>query len=354
MLDVAIVGGGLIGLASALELARRGHKVCLVDRADAAGASWAAGGILGPQSEVHAPSPMLELCRRSFALYPEFTQGLGSDVGFRPCGTLHLAFDEAEEAALTGLRRWQTEAGLRIEERRTDARLALFFPDEGQVDNRRLVLALRESCLRAGVELRRAEVVAIEAAAGRDCFRLRAAGFGPDAEEIEARQVALCAGSWSGQLASLPVTPVRGQALLLDAAPPDCVIFGGGGYAVPRGGRTLIGATAENAGFDATPTAEGRAYLQAVAAKLLPGVHPVVDHWAGLRPATPDKLPLLGRLSGGVIVATGHYRNGVLLAPISAQIVAALVEGRPPPVDLAPFDPLRYAAVTEAAPEDRT
>ena len=350
MLDAAIVGGGLIGLASALELARRGRKVCVVDREDAARASWAAAGILGPQSEVQAPSPMLELCRRSFALYPEFLRPLG-EVGFRPCGTLHLAFSEVEERALLDLRRWQTDAGLRIEEqKRAGARLALFFPDEGQVDNRKLLLALRDACLREGVELRREAVVSLEA--GR--VVLGKSGFGPEAEEaagdeIEAKAIVLCAGSWSGQLAELPVYPVRGQILLLEAAPPACVVFGGGGYAVPRGGRTLIGATSEDAGFDATPTAEGRAFLQAVAAKLLPGAHPIVDHWAGLRPATRDKLPLLGRLPSGAVVATGHFRNGVLLAPISAQIVAALVEGKPPPLELAPFDPLRYAA-SPAAP----
>ncbi len=364
MLDAAIVGGGLIGLASALELARRGRKVCVVDAADGARASWAAAGILGPQSEVHAPSPMLELCRRSFALYPEFARGLGAEVGFRPCGTLHLAFTDAEEAALVEQRRWQEQAALRVEERSQGGRLALFFPDEGQVDNRRLLLALREACLREGVELRQGRAALGSAglgSAGRRSaglgsagLRLQASGIRSEAESIEAREIVLCAGSWSGQLAALPVTPVRGQLLLVDAPPPACVVFGGGGYAVPRGAQTLIGATTENAGFDATPTEEGRAALLLVAAKLVPGAHAVVDHWAGLRPATPDTLPLLGRLPSGVIVATGHYRNGVLLAPVSAQIVAALVEGKPPPVDLAPFDPLRYAAESESALEDPT
>ena len=345
MLDAAIVGGGLIGLASALELARRGRKVCVVDRQDPARASWAAAGILGPQSEVRAPSPMLELCRLSFALYPRFAQQLG-EVGFRACGTLHVAFSDDDEAALVEQRRWQREAGLRVEERRQGGRLALFFPDEGQVDNRRLLLALREACLRAGVELRRGAAESVRGGVG-----LRASGFGPEAGEsgeIEARAVVVCAGTWSGELAQVAVQPVRGELLLLEAAPPECVVFGGGGYAVPRGGRTIIGATSEDAGFDARPTAEGRAFLQAVAARLLPGDHPVVDHWAGLRPGTRDTLPLLGRLPGGVIVATGHFRNGVLLAPISAQVVAALVEGTEPPVDLAPFDPLRYAASPEA------
>jgi glycine oxidase len=356
MLDAAIVGGGLIGLSSALALARRGRKVCVIDRGDeAARASWAAGGILGPQSEVHAPSPMLELCRQSFALYPEFVRDLG-EVGFRKNGTLHLAFDDDDARALEDLRRWQTAAGLRLEERtHARARLALFFPDEGQVDNRRLLVALREACRREGVELRTAAAAAVEPGRVILGSGLRAPGSGTalgsglrapgsgSAEEVVAKAVVVCAGSWSGQILPLPVYPVRGQMIVLDAPPPECVIFGGGGYAVPRGDRTLVGATAEDVGFDATPTAAGRAYLEGVAAKLVPGAHAVVDHWAGLRPATRDTLPLLGRLPNGLIVATGHYRNGVLLAPISAAIVDALFHDESPPVDLAPFHPLRYA-----------
>lgn len=331
MLDAALVGGGLIGLASALELRRRGLRVCVIDRGDpGAQASWAAAGILGPQSEVHAPSPMFQLCRASYALYPQFVAPLG-DVGFRACGTLHLAFTEEEERALAALRDWQRAAGLRVEERaHPQARLALFFPDEGQVDNRKLLAALREACLRAGVEIRAGDVTSLET--GSVILKQ---------VEIAARAIVLCAGSWSGRLARLPVHPVRGQLILLDAPPPESVIFGGGGYAVPRGARTIVGATSEDVGFDAAPTNAGRAQLEAVAAKLLPGTPRVVDHWAGLRPATPDGLPLLGALPGGLVVATGHYRNGVLLTPISARIVGALVAGGNPPLDLAPFRPDR-------------
>ncbi len=324
MLDAAIVGGGLVGLSSALALARRGVKVRVVDRGDAgAQASWAAAGILGPQSEVHAPSPMLELCRKSFEMYPDFTRGM--EVGFRRNGTLHLAFTEEEAHALDEMRRWQSQAGLRIEERKHPAaRLALFFPDEGQVDNRRLLQALRDTCAREGVAVEQGAVARLD--------------------DVDADQVVLCAGSWSAQLApELPVQPVRGQLLAVDAHPPPCVIFGAGGYAVPRATFTLVGATAEKVGFDATPTPEGRAHLEKVAAKLLDRSGPVVDHWAGLRPGTPDGLPIFGRLSNRVIVATGHYRNGVLLAPISGQIVASLFHGETTPVDLAPFEPKRYS-----------
>ncbi|HUJ26098.1 MAG TPA: FAD-dependent oxidoreductase [Myxococcales bacterium] len=306
MREVAIAGGGLIGLASALELAREGFKVRVYEPRKPGQASWAAAGILGPQSEVHNPSPMLDLCRASFALYPDFVKPLG-DVGFRQNGTLHLAFSDEEASELEHRARWQAQAGLRVERRN---RREWFFPDEGQVDNRKLLAALEKAARSAGVAF-------IEAPAGS-----------PDV---------ICAGSWSGA----PVFPVKGEIIALDARPPRQVVFGGGGYVVPRGDLTLIGATAEETGFDPVPTAKGRAYLLGVAAKHGYQNASVVDHWAGLRPATRDRLPLLGRTTGGVILASGHFRNGVLLAPVTARIVAALMSGKSAPVDLAPFRPDR-------------
>jgi glycine oxidase len=331
-MDVAIAGGGLIGLASALELAQRGAKVCVVDRGDRGQASWAAAGILGPQSEVNAPSPMLDLCRASYALYPELVRKIDKDVGFRACGSLHLAFTESEAAELDAQARWQREAGLRVEERRhPGARLAVFLPDEGQVDNRKLLAALREACARSSVTFVRDSCTALD----RDRLELASGA------EVRVRRTVLCAGSWSGGLADLPVRPVRGQMLALSAPPPDCVVFGGGGYLVPREGRTLVGATSEEAGFDATPSSQGRAWLLGVAARHGLENPEVLDHWAGLRPATRDGLPIFGALPGGALVATGHFRNGVLLTPITARVVAALVLDEPPPVDLAPFRPDR-------------
>jgi glycine oxidase len=330
--DVAIAGGGLIGLASALELAQRGAKVCVVDRGDPGQASWAAAGILGPQSEAQSPSPMLDLCRASYALYPELVRKLGKDVGFRACGALHLAFTEAEAADLDAQARWQRSAGLRVQERRhPGARLALFLPDEGQVDNRKLLAALREACTRAGVTFIQDSCTAFD----RDRLALSSGA------EVRARRTVLCAGSWSGSLADLPVHPVRGEMLALSVPPPDCVVFGAGGYLVPREGRTLVGATSEEAGFDAAPTSQGRAWLLHVAARHGLLDPEVLDHWAGLRPATGDGLPIFGALANGALVATGHFRNGVLLTPISAKVVAALVLDEPPPVDLAPFRPDR-------------
>jgi glycine oxidase len=323
-MDAVVVGGGIIGLSSALALAESGLSVTVIDRGDpGAQASWAAAGILGPQSELQKPSPMLELMRFSFRLYPEWTAKLG-EVGFRANGTLHLAFSEEEAGALDAMRRWQTAHGLRVEERRHDrARLALFFPDEGQVENRGLLQALKAACRRAGVELRHAAVGSLA--------------------DIEAKHVVLCAGSWSGQLAPVRVFPVRGEMIALETPPPECVVFGAGGYLIPRGRRMLVGATAERAGFDSAPTRAGRSYLLDVASRLQPGSEraPLLDHWAGLRPGTPDGLPIFGVLPGGVIAATGHFRNGILLAPVTALIVRALVRGEPPPLDLAPFRPER-------------
>ncbi|MCA1826880.1 MAG: NAD(P)/FAD-dependent oxidoreductase [Myxococcales bacterium] len=305
-MDFAIAGGGVIGLACARELAGRGRQVTLYDARHRGQASWAAAGILGPQSEVHEPSPLLDLCRTSFALYRKFVEHLG-DVGFRSNGTLHRAFTDEDAARLEALARWQRAAGLSVEERRD----GLFFPEEGQVDNRRLVQALRADCERKGVRF-------------------------SDGPAVNPSIV--CGGAWSGY----GVFPVKGEIIALDAKPPDCVVFGGGGYLVPRGDVTLVGATSERRA-DLELTKSARDSLLAVAAKHGYGGARVVDHWAGLRPATEDGLPLLGR-AGDLIVATGHYRNGILLAPITAKIVAALVEDGKPPVDLAPFDPLRYSA----------
>ena len=329
-MDVAVVGGGVIGLACAVELADRGISVTVLERGEpGAEASGAAAGILGPQSEAHAPGPMVDLCVRSFAMYPAWLQRLGAEAGFRACGTLHLAFTEAEGLALEAMRDWQRAVGLRAE-LRNDARasVALWLPDEGQVDNRLLVKALRRRAEVLGVAFLRAAATAIEPGAV-----VHAGGA------FHAGRVVLAAGCWSADLRPVPVFPVRGQLMIVDAPPPPSVVFGAGGYLVPREGRTLVGATVERAGFDKALTAEGLAELSAVAAKL--GVRGrVTERWAGLRPGSPDGLPFLGELNGAV-VATGHFRNGILLAPVTADIVRALVRGEPSPVPLAPFAPGR-------------
>jgi glycine oxidase len=343
-MEVAVVGGGVIGLLSALRLAQRGHRVTVIERSEPGGeASWAAAGILGAQSEADGPGPMLDLCRRSLAMYPALAAELG-DVGYARCGALHVAFTEHEAGELRRHHRWQTAAGLRTELRsHPGALLALWQPEDGVVDNRKLTRAIRSSLERSGGRIVRGRALRVVFAKGA------AAGVETDREVVPAERFVIAAGTWSAQvegagIAADAIVPVRGQMIAYDVPPPPSVIFGAAGYAVPRGGRTLIGATVEHAGFDKSTTAGGLAFLRDVAARLVPelaGAHPV-EHWAGLRPGSRDGLPLLGVTAPGVVVATGHYRNGILLAPATAELVVELVEGRSPA--LRHFAPERFGA----------
>jgi glycine oxidase len=334
----------VIGLLSALRLAQRGHRVTVIERSEPGGeASWAAAGLLGALSEAHGPGPMLDLCRRSLALYPALADELG-DVGYSRCGALHVAFTEREAEDLERHHRWQRAAALRSELRsHPRAVLALWQPEDGIVDNRKLTRAIRASFEGSGGSIERARALRIAFANGA------AAGVETDREFFSADRVVVAAGTWSAQIegagiATDAIVPVRGQMIAYDVPPPRSVIFGAGGYAVPRGGRTLIGATVEDAGFDKRTTADGLAFLRSVAARLVPELADAqpVEHWAGLRPGSRDGLPLLGVTGPGVVVATGHYRNGILLAPITAQLVVALVEGRSPA--LGHFAPERFGA----------
>jgi glycine oxidase len=338
-MDVVVIGAGIIGLLSALRLSQRGHSVGLIERGQPGGeATWASAGILGAQAEAPSPGPMLELCLRSRALYPALAEELG-EVGYSRCGVLHLAFDESEEADLRAQQAWQRGAQVVV---RAGARFALYFPEDGTVDPRKLSDALRAALERRRVPIERASAVRLRFQGGRLEGVETDRGFHP------ARTAIVAAGAWSEQIegAGVPpgvVRPVRGQMIAYDAPSPPSVIFGAGGYAVPRPGRVLIGATVEEAGFDKSVTAQGLDQLRAVAARLFPGLARArpSDHWAGLRPGSRDGLPLLGRTREGVIVATGHFRNGILLAPVTAEIVVQLVEnsGRAPPA----FDPQRFS-----------
>jgi glycine oxidase len=286
---------------------------------------------------------MLDLCRRSLALYPALAEELG-DVGYSRCGALHVAFTAQEADELRRQHRWQTAAGLRTEVRNhPGAVLALWQPDDGVVDNRKLTRAVQSALEHSGGRIERARALRIRFAKGG------ASGVETDREMVPAERVVVAAGTWSAQIegagiAADALIPVRGQMIAYEVPPPPNVIFGAGGYAVPRARRTLIGATVEQAGFDKRTTAEGLAFLRKVAARLVPELadaHPV-EHWAGLRPGSRDGLPLLGVTKPGVVLATGHYRNGILLAPVTAEVVVELVEGRSP--DLRHFAPERFGA----------
>ncbi|HEV8325602.1 MAG TPA: glycine oxidase ThiO, partial [Myxococcota bacterium] len=356
--DVVIVGGGIMGCAVSLELAGRGARVVVLERSlPGAEASTAAAGILAPQVEADGPGPLLALGLASRALYPALAARLkdetGIDVGYRACGTLALAFDDGAADELRGRRRWQSAAGLHAEwldpaalalrapAVTADLRGALWLPDDHQVDPRPLMRALSSAAERAGVRfVCGVPVGRVAVSEGR------VAGIELAEGTISARTVVLAAGSWSSLVGGtgLPadlVIPVRGQMVALDGRRRllDQVVFGPAGYVVPRAdGRVLAGSTMEMVGFDRTVTAAGTYAILGAALRLVPGLGAleVAGTWASFRPRTPDDLPLLGRTAvAGLFVATGHHRNGILLAPITAAIVAAEIAGHVPPVDAA-------------------
>lgn len=352
---VVVVGGGLVGTSVARALARAGAKVTVVERGvPGAEASWAAGGILSPQAECDVDGPMLRLCRRGLVdmrvlereLAVERGDGVDAGIGWRAAGTLDVATTAAQVATLQARVAWQRALGLSAEWLDGDAVRAraplggdvvggAFFVDEASLEPRRLFERLRASALRAGVSfssgrrVRHVEAHAVEL--DRDFEG--ALDAGREGERIEGDAVVVCAGAWTPQIAGAGVDvdavfPVRGVIVEVDGGDVgrgfDVVVYGHGGYAVPRiDGRVLIGSTMDRVGFDKTITAGALSTVLHRAVTLLPGLvdRPVVSQWAGLRPATPDGLPLLGRSTTGVWIASGHFRNGVLLAAASGALL---------------------------------
>ena len=360
--DVVVVGAGIIGSALARELAAARLSVLVVERdAPGAGASGAAAGILSPQAEADAPSPLLDLCLESRAIFPRLVEELraetGIEVPYRTTGTLYLALDDDEEARLERRFAWQTSAGLPVERLSAGrvltlepavaagARIALRFPYDHQIDNAVLTRALAASAEARGVRfLKGAEARAILEEGGR------VVGVALTNERIRAPRVVNCAGAWASRLEGsgprLPIEPVRGQMLALEHAELrlDRVIFTERGYLVPRlDGRILVGSTMERAGYDAHPTVAGASSLLALARQVVPGLESATISalWAGLRPAAPDGLPVLGPAGApwpsGLYFATGHYRNGVLLAPVTARLLAESITTGKTSIPLAPF-----------------
>ncbi|HEV2737658.1 MAG TPA: glycine oxidase ThiO [Candidatus Elarobacter sp.] len=369
MADVIVVGAGLIGLGIAYELAQRGAAVTVYDRDEPArAASWAGAGMLAPYSEATPDAAMLALCRDSLALYPEYVAELrertGVDARFRRDGTLQVALDRAQLAELAAhAETFRANGGdvsmldredvlAREPMLAKDLAGALFVANEAQVDNRRLGRALLAACESLGVRFERGEDLALECDARRVRGVRTSYGFATAATVINA------AGAWAGELhgvpdhARVPVRPVAGEMLAL-AVPRDAVhalVWLGHRYLVPRGdGRLLVGATVEARGFDARVTAAGMHDLLDAALAVAPALasFAVVETWAGLRPGSHDGRPYLGATSlGGYVVASGHFRNGILLAPVTARLIADLVMDGDASA-LAPFAPAR--AGTEAA-----
>jgi len=355
--DVLVVGGGIIGLAVAWRARRRGMSVTLLERGKTGqGTSRVAAGMLAPVAEVEfgeSGRQVLELGLRSGALWPTFAAELqeasGIALALQQTGTLLLARDEDEARELERQLSFRSSLGLRVERLRPSQarerepalaptlRLALEAPDDHSIDPRPVLAALREACERAGVRVReQAAVSSVELDGGE---KVRGVVL-EDAERIAAEQVVLAAGPWSEMIAGLPprarvpVRPVKGQILRLrDPAGAGLLrrtVRFEGGYLLPRGdGRYVLGASMEERGYELAPTAGAVHELLRDAHELVPGVRDleIEELSVGLRPSTPDNTPAIGAAAlEGLTWATGHHRNGILLAPLTAELVAGLFD----------------------------
>ncbi len=366
--DAIFVGGGVIGLACAWRAAQRGADVCVLERdRPAAGATGVAAGMLAPVGEASwGEEKLLALNLESLRRWPAFAEEIEgeaeTEVEFAPRGALHVALDRDEAEELR--RRYELHRKLGLDSEwlpgracrdlepglATAVRGGAHVSGEASVDPRRLVAALLGALDRRGVPVHSGAEVAGGARNG-GVWRLETR----DGHEFQAEAVALTAGCWSGQMnwlppkARPPVRPVKGEILTLrgPADEPVCerIVAGERVYMVPRAdGRLIVGATVEERGFDTTLTAGGVHELLREAYRVLPEIAELelVEATAGLRPGSPDNAPLIGRAADGLLVAAGHFRNGVLQAPVTADSIGALLVGEAPSVDLAPFAPGRF------------
>src|ERR1041385_1106833 len=344
--EIIIVGGGVIGLSIARSLALRGvSDVCLLEKSGlGTEASFGAAGMLPPQAEADSRDAFFDLLCKSRDLYPEFAAALkeesGVDIELDRTGTLYLAFNEHDQIEIDRRHEWQTRAGLPVVKlNSSDARLlepniapnvsgALQFPKDIQVENRRLLNALVNSVAQLTVRLRtgiNVEAIRIE--------RNRVTGVRTSEGTLDCRTVVLAAGTWTSLIhPMIKVEPVRGQMVCLNTAPHVTrhVIYSPRGYIVPRqDGRLLAGSTSERAGFAKCVTAGGISTILRNALEISPAIAnlPIVDTWGGLRPRAADGLPVLGRCDeiDGLFYATGHYRNGILLAPLTGELISKAI-----------------------------
>ncbi|MFH8770515.1 glycine oxidase ThiO [Streptomyces sp. NPDC085866] len=379
--DVLVIGGGIIGLVTAWRAAQRGLATAVVDPEPGGGAARVAAGMLAAVTELHyGEETLLALNLESARRYPDFaaelTQLTGHDLGYRRCGTLAVALDADDRAHLRELHALQQRSGLESEWlsgrecRRLEPMLApgvrggLRVDGDHQIDPRRLAAALVTACERAGVVFHRSWAERLDVARGRATGVTTA-----DGTALGAEQVVLAGGSLSGRLAGVPddvlppVRPVKGQVLRLTVprryAPflsrtVRAMVRGSHVYLVPReNGELVVGATSEELGWDTAVTAGGVYELLRDAHELVPGITelPLTETRAGLRPGSPDNAPLLGP-SGldGLLLATGHYRNGVLLTPVTGDVLAELLVGGELPEEARPFTPKRFGTVLMEQP----
>jgi len=365
MHDCLIIGGGVIGLSLAYELARAGQRVRVVDRIHPGReASWAAAGILPPSSQAADADPLERLAAISLRLHPEWAARLldetGIDNGLRRCGALYLA-DDGLLDELAAMARQSRRGGVAIEELSSEAaarlepalepavtagrlRAGLLVHDELQIRSPWNLQALEAACVRRGVEISAdTEVEGFEIVGDRIATARTKQG------SIAAERFCVTSGAWSGGLLSklgvhVAIKPIRGQIVLLRTAKPILrrAVYAGPHYFVPRDdGHLLVGSTLEDVGFDRRVTSEAVRELLDFAIDWIPELRTAEMEccWAGLRPASADGRPYLGRVPGlqNAFAAAGHYRSGLILAPATAVFMAQLIRGQTPEFDLTPF-----------------
>ncbi len=371
--DVLVLGAGVIGLSCAWRAAQQGRRVTVLDPAPASGASWVAGGMLAPVTEAWpGEEELLALGVEAVARWPAFaaelTEASGRPAGLRTDGTIVAATGSGDRAELDALAAHLHRLGRPVERlggrelRRLepglgpDVRGGLSVPDDLAVDNRVLLAALRAAAERAGVTFVAAAAQAVLDDGARVVGVRCAAGPGSGVTEREAATVLVAAGAHSGGLHPALhglVRPVKGEILRLAVRPGAfpaprrtvrALVDGRPVYLVPRADGLVLGATQSEVGFDTTVTVGGVRDLLRDAERILPGIaeYALVESAAGLRPGSPDNLPLIGAVGpDGLLVATGHHRNGMLLAPVTADAVAALLRGDPVPGPVSAADPVR-------------
>lgn len=370
--DAVIAGGGLIGSAIAFELSRAGLRVALFDTRDPGKeASWASAGILSPAPENSAMIAMVPLGRASMVLYPDFVATVeelsGLSTGYRAKGTLEALFSRHARQELNTIIALHHGLGLKAEaisaeEARElepsiseEVEVAVLRPDEASVDNRLLIAALLEAAKRSGARIFSGSPVKSIWREASQCRGFLLA----NGEQIAARHTIIAAGSFSSQIGgveeSVPVRPAKGQMLSLrnESVKIERVLWSERIYLVPRNdGRILAGATVEYVGYDKTVTAGGIYANLDAAMELVPALAAarVEETWAGLRPDTPDHLPIIGPTDlEGLLIATGHFRSGVLLTPITAKIIGDYVARMAPTLDCDRFSPMRFRAAPSHA-----
>jgi glycine oxidase len=364
--DVIVIGAGAIGTSIAYQLAKSGVKVMVFERGQVGGeATGASAGMIQINPDRTTPAALSTLEVESARLFPALASELldrtGMDIGYRAAPLLHVALHEGEEPELRAHRAWQVEHGVAVAwvdraaaldlepALNSDIRAALYYPQNHQVMPRSFARALARTAVDLGAVLREGAGIDRLLTVGD-----RVIGVAIGGETVHAGEVVIANGAWASSWSDalhtpIPVRPVRGQMVALRTTGTALrnVVSAAEGYMLTKpDGSTYVGTTVEDAGYDARPTAAGIAGLLALVPRIAPRLADATfsSAWAGLRPGTSDGLPLLGRLPGwhGVTVAAGHFRDGILLAPITGEVMADLLARRRPRLALDAFDPARF------------